>query len=404
MGHLGYPCDRMDDNNRDDGLLTTCNQIVVTAGLPPSHYIYQHYGHKTCGELDRWYEVLQSLGLESSVTTIGITGTDGKSTTSRITYHLFQQLIKRNNLTNYRVVLGGNFEPSYTQLIYEILQHHSLHPKCHTVVVLEVSSFMAHRILTFRCEYSIFTNFHVDHLNRHHDIEDYFLSKAKLLQHTIHSSRVHPDLAQRLKELWCHSIQTYQSDFDIWKTVFIGQHNAHNRWAALDVVAQRINDNSIQQVDDTISYQDITPLPHRTQFITTIQGVQIYSDAHGLTGQAQSSALQSFGWPIGLICGGSDKGFDFSTLSDVYSKYVVVAWCFGQMKEQFHEIFEKIGIRNVVYDDFGSCVHNTLDFCIQNNIQVLLFSPWCASFDSFNNRQHRADTFLHLLTTFSLWT
>ena len=135
------------------------------------------------------------------MTTIGITGTDGKSTTSRITYHLFQQLIKRNNLTNYRVVLGGNFEPSYTQLIYEILQHHSLHPKCHTVVVLEVSSFMAHRILTFRCEYSIFTNFHVDHLNRHHDIEDYFLSKAKLLQHTIHSSRVHPDLAQRLKEL-----------------------------------------------------------------------------------------------------------------------------------------------------------------------------------------------------------
>lgn len=404
---LHQECMIMDDTDRDDTLLDKADQIIITPGIPPSHNIYQVYGHKIKGELDVCWDIIHHNHLEDQIHMIWITWTDGKSTTSWITYNIIKQLCDNQiiNDKHYHVLLWGNFEPPVSDLISTIvdtqiwvsqdtIQHH-------WILVVEVSSFMASMIHSCEFDWSIFTNFNVDHLNRHPDMKHYFQSKSNLIIHTHHQGFVHPELIEPLHETGINNIVAYPLDFDLSHTHFMWAHNSMNRSASIQCLQALCHELSIPFIIDSTIIWSIKPLHHRTEYIATIDGVRIISDAHGLTGQAQESAIRSFDEKIVLICGWSDKGFDFHELDATYRHYVGASFCFGQTKDHFQWVFSALNIPCFTYDEFDQCIYDAFSYCKEHTIWVLLFSPGCASFDMFRNREERANKRMMIIST--LW-
>jgi len=142
-------------------------------------------------ELDFAYQYLPD-----TFETIAITGTDGKSTTAWILFSLLQkEFFSKKN-----VYLSGNFEIPFSETVLEILQNHEKRG----IIVLEVSSFMAHSIRHFSPDYSIFTNFKSDHLNWHRDLQGYLDAKMNLIAHTKKQSMMNMEIADFAREHGLH--------------------------------------------------------------------------------------------------------------------------------------------------------------------------------------------------------
>jgi UDP-N-acetylmuramoylalanine--D-glutamate ligase len=119
---------------------------------------------------------------------ISITGTDGKSTTTWILYSILQ----KEYFGKKKVYLSGNFDIPYSETVREIL----LTGEKKGIIVLEVSSFMAYAIRSFRSHYSIFTNLKPDHLNWHKDLQEYMDAKMNLMHHTTDGIALHDQILE----------------------------------------------------------------------------------------------------------------------------------------------------------------------------------------------------------------
>ena len=398
---IGWKCHTLNDSSFDS------DRIIITPGIPPHHRVFQLYQDKIIGELDLCQLILNHYHLSNNLTTIGITWTDGKSTTTWIVYQLLKHLQDTQNLHDsqwipYRPMIGGNFEPAVSNLVEQWITDHRMWVIYHPIMVIETSSFMWYMIQDWMFDYTIFTNFTVDHLNRHPDMKHYRSSKSNIIWHTKSQSRVNPTLTNQLKEQYPKlNIQSYRTDFDISQTSFVGPHNAYNRWVALDLVTSVCDHLGYKMQHIAHSFDTIKPLHHRTEYITSIDQIAIYSDAHGLTWQAQESAIKSFDQVV-LICGWSDKGFDFHTIQSSYRNHVCASFCFGQTQDHFQEVFNGLSIPCRTYQDFEQCIRDAFIYCQKNSCKVLLFSPGCASFDMFHNREDRANHFINIIYNLSI--
>lgn len=167
--YLNLPFEHKDDN--DDVDYSLYDHIIPSPGIPENHALYKT--GKVVAELD-----FVSQFLPDTWQTIGITGTDGKSTTSWILYSILKRIYSGKKT----IFLSGNFEIPFSETVLQILTSKINHG----IIVLEISSFMAFALgrsplEPFAPEYAIFTNFQKDHLNWHKDIQDYLDAKMNLI-------------------------------------------------------------------------------------------------------------------------------------------------------------------------------------------------------------------------------
>lgn len=383
----------MDDESRDEKVLNDVSVIVVTPGIPPRHKVYQEFGPKTQAELDFALSVMREYGIDKQMTTVGITGTKGKSTTTRVTYNLFKGVVPEHN-----VRITGNFKVPLSQVVADILSKNIQDQK--HVFVIEVSSFMLQFLKDRPFDYAILTNITPDHLNRHVDFDDYAAAKLRLLQFARRLSVTSEEIFTGLSAQQQQKTQIFSQSRDIAATSFLWAHNAGNIDAAVQVVSAYLRDSGqpekAAQIDTVL--RTIQPLEHRLQPIKTIDGITIYDDNMSTNSGAQRVALESFSEQVVLIAGGSDKGDDFTPLEALYVKTVGFAALYGFMAPTFGALFTKLGVPFHIYETFDGAIHGAFEQAKNRRIATVLFSPGCASFDLFKDYYERAERFLQLIT------
>jgi UDP-N-acetylmuramoylalanine--D-glutamate ligase len=378
--------------------------IIPSPGIPSHHSVYRTW--KVKSELDFAYEFLPK-----DFHIIAVTGTDGKSTTSWILYELL-----RREFGDERVYLSGNFDVPFSETVHQILEK----KQKNGYIVLEVSSFMAYQLNTFRTDYAIFTNFKRDHLNWHKDLKEYFDAKMNLLHTTKKGAILNNQVLTFASEngldyilpsntkVYSTSDWNNKSEFknrtngdDIiisWRkkyslkdTNFSGIHNALNILSATLVTNQiRICSKRTKEY-----LKQITWLPHRLEKIGEKNGVLFIEDSKSTSAQSLEAALSSFGGTLDknllLIVWGSDKGDTFHQLAPKFKNRAKAMVCIGATKSAFITIAEN---EKIPYLSTDSLQEGVLWLYAQARTwDILMLSPGCASFWLFRDYLDRAVQF-----------
>lgn len=396
LSFLWSPYLLMDDQDRNNKILDTSKQIIVSPWIPQHHPLYQKYWKKITGELDFLRDVLQEKKIADQFEMIGITGTNGKSTTTWILYTLFKDLFAQQDIPK-KVVISGNFWTPLAEVVLETLQSGTSEG---ILVILEVSSFMLYSCEKFRFDYGILTNIATDHLDWHKDFDEYQYCKIKLLQQTRKTGYALEENYADLDTPTQKNTQIYDTNFDLSQTQFLGLHNQANFKAADKLLRQYYQDHDLDfsETDYQAVLASITPLDHRMKLVKTIQSwhqkIKIIDDGICTSAHALLGALSCFDEKIVLIAGGYDKGEDYTHLEQIFREKVAFASLLGTTgKIKFSLLAQQAEIPYVYNETLQQAIQSALDYAKKNNISVIVFSPWSASFDMFKNVYDRCEQF-----------
>lgn len=393
LDSLGIWYQMTDDSDIDHKLLQKSQNIIISPGIHPRHDIYINYGKKILSELNFLGMMLPVFGFWRNIVTIWITGTNGKSTTAWIAYNILKK-----NLSDHDVYLCGNFKPSLSQQISDIIQAKYSEDidqisDRKSILVIEASSFMLYGLQNFTFDYGILTNIAPDHLNRHVDFADYQQSKLNMIRNSSHCVSI-PELKTQIGNLSdrCSFLQQKK-----YKTNLEWAHNQTNIWLALNVVFKLFDDFDITLDENTMIQDllDIKSLPHRFQLMYKIWNISIFDDAVCSGTDAFKSAVSNFDHKVLVIVGGAHKGEDYTVLDQIFVDKVAFGVCLGtQMASKFHAQFERLGIPSVICKDLKSAVSMSISMAQKHNLSDILFSPACASFDIFESASQRWNMFI----------
>ncbi len=385
-------CTVVDDSDYTEEHLRYVDTVVVSPGIPFFHRIYKdakRYGKEIIGEIEFAYRFLSRKNK-----IVAITGTDGKSTTSKLTEHILK--------SGYRTYLCGNYGVPFSEIVDKANQKPG-------IVVIELSSFQIYSIKNFNPDIAVFLNFSTDHLDWHRKLKHYFLSKEKLFK----SLQSDSFAILNYDNIWVRYVRTNarkiffsakeKKDIFIEETIrininktefsienrnrnLIGKHNLQNTAVASAVaLILGIDKPAIEKQIETFR-----PLPHRLEFVKEINGIVFYNDSKSTTVQSLKVALESFDKPVLLIAGGINKGGDFSVLKPILRERVKKIFLIGRDKSEIKDMIN------------GSCnceLCNSLEEATEKAYMdadkgdVILLSPGCASFDMFKSYSHRGEIF-----------
>ena len=327
----------------------------------------------------------------TNATIIGITGSNGKTTTTKLIFHLLKT-------AGLNVAVGGNIGTSFARLLAN---------GNHDYYVLELSSFQLDGIQNFRPDISVLLNITPDHLDRYdYKIENYIYSKFRIIEN------------QKDKDLFIYNgfddnIKTYLQDkqliikeipvkevfykknkltvavseFDTTKCSLKGQHNMFNATCAIHAVqAIGVGEKFIQQGLDTF-----INAPHRLEYIATVDGVDFINDSKATNVDAVFYALSAMEKPVIWVVGGVDKGNDYKAIESLVLEKVKAIVCLGIDNKPIIEAF--LG-KVEIMEETQSC-RDAIKISQQyaHVGDVVLLSPACASFDLFKNYIDRGDQF-----------
>lgn len=337
---------------------------------------------------------------------IAITGTNGKTTTSLLTYHLLKT-------AGYKVALGGNIGRSLAALVAEGGFHY---------YVVEVSSFQLDGIVNFRPDVAVLLNITPDHLDRYeNNFNKYVTSKFRIIENLTNeqaflycadSEPVTEEISRRKIEASMfamsasnndklsaylkdeHLIFNYQFKQDekhyqipLSEISLIGKHNMVNSMAA--VMAALCVDAPIEKVLKGL--KNFKNAPHRLEFVQEIDGAAYINDSKATNVDSVFYALDGVKGNIIWIAGGIDKGNDYSQIEKLVSKKVKALICLGEDNQALTNYFgDKIDLIAEV-DSAKKAVQQAHDWAEEGD--VVLLSPACASFDLFSNYEDRGDKF-----------
>ncbi len=338
--------------------------------------------------------------------TICITGSNGKTTTTLLTYHILQQ-------AGVKVGLGGNVGKSFArQLIGE-------QPDW---FVLELSSFQLDGMFQFKADIAILTNITPDHLDRYeYKMENYVASKFRIAQNQTSAdyfiySQDDPETKKYLsqntmgatmipftlndiqegEEFEGAFIQNENININIHKNPVImkitslalkGKHNLNNSMAA--GVAARILDLRKEVVRESL--ENFENVEHRLEFVAKVHGVSFINDSKATNVNSAWYALESINTPIIWVAGGQDKGNDYNELLPLVSKRVKAIICLTKDSSKIRKAFEKVVDTIVDSSDAEHTVRVAYELAKEGD--TVLLSPACASFDLFDNYEDRGRQF-----------
>lgn len=335
---------------------------------------------------------------------ISVTGSNGKSTTVSLIYHILKN-------AGIKTSLVGNIGTSFSKKVCE-------NPK--QTFVVEVSSFQLETCKKFRSKIACFLNFCENHLDRHFSLKEYFETKKKIFQNQKRSdySILNFD-DEKVKNIKTKSNTFYFSMLSKVKGAFIendkicfndnknceeilsfediklkGEHNKQNVLCA--VVACKLFGIKNDIIKSAV--QSFYGLEHRIEFVENIDGINYYNDSKSTMVKSTQIALSCFeNNNVLLILGGSDKNCDFEKLFPL-PKCVKKIFAIGKTKEKILLLAKKHEFYNIEsFDSFSLMVESSLVFGKSENIDTVLLSPATASFDMFQNFEERGEVFKNLV-------
>jgi len=372
----------MDDEDFSLDIIQKSSQIIVSPWIKPKHKIYTDFWNKTISELNFIWKLLDSLKIRSRLILIWISGTNWKSTTTRICYQTLKELLPN-------VHISWNFWTPLSETISTILDTAQKQ-----TIVIEVSSFMLYKLENLYFDFSILTNIATDHLDRHSNFDDYRNSKLNIIKYTKKHSFVNREIFENIPTELKKNTDFFDYEYDLQWTKFLWYHNKANLQSVF-LITELLTKKPEEQIKNIIN--QTKPLPHRLQKIKDINWISIYDDWICTSSHAQKHALQSFEDPIILIAGGYDKWDSFENLGPLYQK-TVKFWIFiWQTSNKFEKIFSEQNIKRETKKSLSEAIDTAIKYAKTNWIKNILFSPGCASFDMFKNVYDRIEQFTKIV-------
>lgn len=360
------------------------NPVVVKA---------KELGIKVINEVEMAYSFL-----DKSVNIIGVTGSNGKTTTTT----LISEFMK-NSFDN--VYLGGNIGIPLSNFVRDI--------KPNSYLVLEISDHQLCDMYDFKTNVSVLTNITPTHLDFHKSYEVYQMTKKKIFNnHTSDdlavinkddevSMKITDDI-KSTKVYYGHDKTNlaYYDEEGIYydgklvikldDIILKGKHNYQNIMGAIIAVKKYgVTNEVIQKV-----LKEFKGVEHRLEYVDTINGVTYYNDSKATNCVSTITALNSFDKPTILLLGGYDRGHSFHDLDDSM-KNVKCVVCFGETKNRIEEFCNDLNIRCYKNDTLKEAMNVVKDICTPGD--VVLLSPACASWDQYDKFEDRGDEFKNLV-------
>jgi UDP-N-acetylmuramoylalanine--D-glutamate ligase len=375
--------------------------IVISPSIPNSHEVLKYAREKKV-------PVISELELGSSflkTPKIAITGTNGKTTT----VCMLQKILSSAGLN---VKTMGNIGYPVSQVVLDKSKM--------DYAIIEASSFQLEYIKSFYPKIAVIMNLAPDHMERYEKFSDYIKAKKNIFKNQKKDDFLllnFDDKNVRTAAEGCKSQIIWISTRKNLSPVFIrdnyyffedsmlchikesrvkGEHNRFNLLAALNIGALC----GCRREHMLNLIKDYNPLPHRIEYVTSINGKHFYNDSKGTNIHACQYAINSLDDNIGLIMGGSDKNEDYCEFFesiDEKVKYIVVT---GNNADKIYSAALKMGFSDIEVVDTLKAGLNVL--VAKNEIKNVLFSPSAASFDRYTNYAERGDTFKGLVYEINL--
>jgi len=370
--------------------------IVLSPGVAPLPEILaaRESGIQVVSEIELAYQFLKG-----KIKIIGITGSNGKSTTTTLIYKILKN-------SGFNVHLSGNIG---TPLISFADKRKSDH-----FLVTEISSFQLEFTESFRADISVFLNISPNHLDWHKTFENYILAKKKLFNHLLRGDKLIINRDDRVLWSWRKekNIELYAFSrkhlvprgcylknstimlklgeelpvIDTSEIKLRGVHNQENIMAA--ALAACMAGAPLPVIRKTI--RTFRGLEHRLEEVRTLKGILFVNDSKATTVEATIKAVQSFDRPVILILGGRDKGGDFSPLRRALRKKVKRVLLIGEAREKIRKAISGIcpieeagSFRDLVEKGYQAARRG----------EVVLLAPACTSWDMFKNFEERGRVF-----------
>lgn len=372
--------------------------VILSPGVPTdTEFVngYRNRGIKIWGEIELAY----SLGKGR---VIGITGTNGKTTTTSLVGEIMAAYCKD-------VDVVGNIGNPYTLTALDATDE--------TVTVAEISSFQLETIENFKPEVSAILNITPDHLNRHHTMENYAAAKEDItknqtkeqtcvLNYENEYTRKFGDECSA-KVIWFSSARKleegfYQEGEEIYQAIngesthvmnihdmnLVGTCNVENVMAAIAITqAMGVPMDVILQ-----TVRNFKAVEHRIEFVATKRGVDYYNDSKGTNPDAAIQGIKAMSKPTILIGGGYDKQSEYDEWIEAFDNKVKCFVLIGQTRDKIAECARKHGVENIVMAD---TFEEAFRICVDNAEpgDAVLLSPACASWGMFPNYEVRGKMF-----------
>jgi UDP-N-acetylmuramoylalanine--D-glutamate ligase len=382
-----------------ESAVLNADEIVKSPGIPEKNELMKKIRAKGITVIS---EIELAYRYKGNSKIIAITGSNGKTTTTALIYHIGKQ-------AGLDCALVGNIGYSFAKQVAE-------DPK--PWYIAEISSFQLDDIKTFRPDIAILTNITEDHLDRYeYRFENYIASKFRIaLNQTAADFFIYcaddPVIMQYINQYSINSNplpftmqqQPNQGGFikngqmiiqsgnervtmSIYDFALKGKHNQYNTMAA-GIAAATIGLRK-EKIRDAI--QSFEALEHRMEHVSTVRGVEFINDSKATNVNSTWYALESMEKPTILILGGVDKGNDYSLLQEMVKEKVKAIVCMGTDNRKIHEAFGKEVELIVNTDNAKDAVQSAFHFATKGD--VVLLSPACASFDLFKNYEDRGKQF-----------
>lgn len=387
-----------EERQHTDALILNASLVVKSPGIPESVPIVQQLYQKGTSVISE----IEFAAKFSNATLIGITGSNGKTTTTLLTHHLLKAA-KMN------VGVAGNIGTSFAQQIAE---------EKFTSYVLELSSFQLDGIKNFRPHIAIITNITPDHLDRYeHDFDQYIASKFRITKNQSEHDFLIYDADDQTISQWLENhktraklvpysikreldygaflkdnkiitnINTEKFSMEIAKLRLQGKHNLKNTMAGA-LASQLLNVRS-QTIKDSLT--NFEGVEHRLENVQKVNGVQFINDSKATNVNATFYALEYLKEPVVWIVGGVDKGNDYEDLLPLVREKVKAIVCLGLDNEKLKSVF--FNVVDMMIETAGAEEAVKVAYKLSQRGDTVLLSPACASFDLFENYQDRGRQF-----------
>ena len=374
------------------------DEVVKSPGIPDNAPIIQKIISKNIPIISE----IEFAGRYTDAKMVCITGSNGKTTTTLLTYHILQE-------AGLNVGLAGNVGKS---LAYQVATEK------HDVYVIELSSFQLDNMYEFKANIAVLMNITPDHLDRYdYKMENYVAAKFRIIRNQTDEDyfifwQDDPIIAAQLQRLKIESrllpfseqhnvdtkayledgeliINTTHEQVEVPKNdlALKGLHNLYNSMAAgLSATVLDIKKDVIRK-----ALEDFEAVEHRLEYVSTINGVKYINDSKATNVNSCWYALESMQAPTVLILGGKDKGNDYTEIEQFVKDKVKAIVCLGVDNSKLHNFLEG---KVPVITDAGS-MQEAVEKChnIAQPGDVVLLSPCCASFDLFKSYEDRGEQF-----------
>ncbi|RZA03647.1 MAG: UDP-N-acetylmuramoyl-L-alanine--D-glutamate ligase [Sphingobacteriaceae bacterium] len=389
---------RFEESQHTEAEILNAAEVIKSPGIPDKAPIIKKIKESGTPILSE----IEFAGRYTNAKIIGITGSNGKTTTTSLTYHILKN-------AGLNVGLAGNIGKSFA---YQVATEKF---DCY---VLELSSFMLDDMFQFKVDIAVLLNITPDHLDRYdYKLENYAASKLRITQNQTGADVFIycADDPETIKAMAGRIINAIQLPFSIEKKIepgaylqndnivintnqqnltmsitelaLQGKHNIYNSMAS-GIVAK-----VLELRNDTIreSMGSFKNIEHRLEFVGKISGITFINDSKATNVNSTWYALESMTNDVVLILGGVDKGNDYTMLKDLVKQKVKAIVCLGKDNKRIHEAFEDDV--EVIVNTFSAQEAAQVAYHLSEKGDTVLLSPACASFDLFKNYEDRGDQF-----------